>query len=895
MLTLALGLPVPFLTAEGAASVSGWVKDSTGAAVEKASIALLSGDRDVWGTATSDAIGRFEIKNVAPARYLLVVKARGFRDRRQAIGVESGKATSVEVVLGEPAIEEEITVTADRGGVLSVEDQPQPVTVISEDVIAARAKAVVAQAANEEASVHLQRTSPTIAGIYVRGLTGKNVNVFVDGVRYSNSAQRGGVNTFLDLIEPSSLESIEVLRGPQSAQYGSDALGGSIQFQTRAPTFSADGSHWEGRLAAQANSADASFGGSLGASYSARRFGLDLVGAGRRAGKTRPGGGIDSRNAVTRFFGLPSSVATGERLPDTDFDQYAGQLKTAWSPRDGSQLRLSYLRSQQDGGKRWDQLMGGDGNLIADLRNLMLDNLQLKYDRLRLAFLDEVSLGYSWNAQREERVNQGGNGNPRGAVTHEYEKMRVHGGQALLRKQAERHSLALGGDFYAESIRAPSFSFDPVTNGIATRRGRVPDGATYRSGGAYVQDVFEAVEKLQLQAALRWSHASYRARAADSPVVSGQRLWPDDSYDAGSVTFRAGAAYRPATHWRLTASVARGFRAPHITDLGTYGLTGSGYEVAGPDVAGRGATLGSSASQTATSTGIPAAQVEPEKSLSYEIGATYRSSRLRARLGAFVNDIDDTLVKLALILPPGAAGKALNDQVITSQAPGGAVFVSASTGPVLVRANFDDARIYGVEADLEARPDTHWTLAAVLTYMYAKDRRTGLPPNIEGGTPAPDAWLKVRYQSSRGRFWVEPYMHAAAEQDRLSTLDLEDRRTGATRSRATIASFLSNGATARGLVGAGADGIVGTADDVLIATGETVAQVQNRVLGSANSAPLYTSVAGYAALGVRGGARFGRHELLVDVDNIGDRNYRGVSWGIDAPGRGVYVRYSTKF
>ena len=45
-----------------------------------------------------------------------------------------------------------------------------------------------------------------MAGVFVRGLTGNKVNVFVDGVRYSNSAQRGGVNTFFDLVEPSSLE-----------------------------------------------------------------------------------------------------------------------------------------------------------------------------------------------------------------------------------------------------------------------------------------------------------------------------------------------------------------------------------------------------------------------------------------------------------------------------------------------------------------------------------------------------------------------------------------------------------------------------------------------------------------------------------------------------------------
>jgi hemoglobin/transferrin/lactoferrin receptor protein len=69
------------------------------------------------------------------------------------------------------------------------------------------------------------------------------------------------------------------------------------------------------------------------------------------------------------------------------------------------------------------------------------------------------------------------------------------------------------------------------------------------------------------------------------------------------------------------------------------------------------------------------------------------------------------------------------------------------------------------------------------------------------------------------------------------------------------------------------------------------------VLGvGVNSAPLYTGVPGYITFSVRGGLRIAeRHEVLIDFDNIGDRNYRGISWGLDAPGRGVLVRYSVRF
>jgi hemoglobin/transferrin/lactoferrin receptor protein len=374
-------------------------------------------------------------------------------------------------------------------------------------------------------------------------------------------------------------------------------------------------------------------------------------------------------------------------------------------------------------------------------------------------------------------------------------------------------------------------------------------------------------------------------------------LWPDDSLDVSDVTFRAGIIATPVAGFSLSANFSRGFRAPHITDLGTLGLTGAGFEVAAPDVAGLGGTIGSTAGSTAVSTGLPVVQVEPETSMNYEFGIAYRNKRIDTNFAWFINDIDDNIVKQALILPAGAVGKTLGGTPITSQSANGVVFVAASTNPVLVRANFDDARIYGIEHTLDAKLTRDWSLATVFTYLHARDTRTGLAPNIEGGTPAPDGYLKIRYAPVGKRFWIEPYMHAANRQDRLSTLDLDDRRIGGGRSRGAISNFFNNGARARGLVSNGPDGIAGNADDRLIATGETLTQIQNRVLGvGVNSAPLYTAVPGYVTFNVRGGLRFAeRHEMLIDFYNIGDRNYRGISWGIDAPGRGVLFRYNLRF
>jgi hemoglobin/transferrin/lactoferrin receptor protein len=230
----------------------------------------------------------------------------------------------------------------------------------------------------------------------------------------------------------------------------------------------------------------------------------------------------------------------------------------------------------------------------------------------------------------------------------------------------------------------------------------------------------------------------------------------------------------------------------------------------------------------------------------------------------------------------------------------------APTSPVLVRVNYDAARFNGVEFNSQARFNDKFSAKANFTYIRAYSLLNGLPPNIEGGVPNPAVNLSLRYQP-RPRFYVEAYSTLTGRQRRLSSLDLSDRRTGAARSRAAIQNFFRRGACVRGLTTPGAGGC-NTAGGILIPTGETLAQVQNRLLpigatingvtvvDSNTNVPMFTAVAGYGLVGLRGSIRFGeRSEFLFDFENIGDKQYRGISWGIDGAGRGVTLRYRYKF
>ncbi len=877
-------------------NIAGVVKDPSGAAVPKAAVTLLGMNQFIVASSQTGEQGGFTLTAVAPGSYELLVAKPGFAQYRAALTIPMSE--KLEIKLGLARIMGEVTVTADVGLVQSIDSTVQLVNVIDQAQLQERAKSVLSEAAQEETGVNLQRTSPTIGAIFVRGLTGAKVVNFIDGIRFSTAAMRGGINSFFNLNEASNLRAVEILRGPNSAQYGSDSLGGAVQLLSDVAAYSTDRPQFRSQVTTYFNSADAGFGGNTRVTYGARNFAMLLSLNSSRHNTIRPGGGIDTHAAVTRFLGLPSTVF-GDRMTDTGFTQYGGLIRLNYRPAPKHQLTFHYQRDQQDGGKRYDQTLGGDGNLIADLRNFMLDFFYVRYERFQPRWFDSLSLSYSLNTQREERVNQGGNGNPNGSITFQREHTYVCGTQVQAIKQWNtRNSLSMGGELYFDSVRAPAHTLNPVTKVDTLSRPRIPDHATYRSGGIYAQDVWTAVPgRLKLTGALRYSFASYKSRASNSPLVNGQPLWPDDSLRVDTVTPRFGMLFTAAPGLNLSAQVSRGFCAPHITDLGTLGLTGNGYEVAYADIANRNAFIGTTADSTAVSTGRPAAQLVPESSWNYEGSVHLRRSRFDADVTGFVNDISDNIAIQALILPQGAVGTMLGDQVITSQSASGAVFVAASTNPVLIRSNFDNARIYGIEQKFDLWITSSLWLSNTFTYLHAEDRRTGLAPNIEGGTPPPQGWLKLRYQPERGRFWIEPYINAAGRQDRLSTLDLGDRRTGASRSRSNIRSFFLNGATVRGLVGPGTDARFGTADDVLLATGETVTQVQDRVLGKGvNSAPLITGLPGFMTLNLRGGIRISeRQDVTISFENITDRNYRGISWGLDAPGRGITFRYNIGF
>jgi outer membrane cobalamin receptor len=146
--------------------------------------------------------------------------------------------------------------------------------------------------------VFVQKTNHGGGSPFLRGLTGNQTLILIDGIRLNNSTFRYGPNQYFNTIDPFSLSSIEVVKGSGSVQYGTDALGGVIQVLTKEPEFY-DSTKWSGRAISKYMSGDmektvrgeASYASQnvaaiVGATY--RNFG-DLIG-GDTTGKQSPSG-----------------------------------------------------------------------------------------------------------------------------------------------------------------------------------------------------------------------------------------------------------------------------------------------------------------------------------------------------------------------------------------------------------------------------------------------------------------------------------------------------------------------------------------------------------------------------------------------------------------------------
>ena len=236
-------LAFSYLPAQAALQIVGIVRDPSGAVITNATVSLLVGS--FRGTTSTDDRGQFSFDNVPMASGTLEAIAAGFTPARQswsglAKSASANSVVHVDIVLQPEVGTEQVTVSAARTSVRLTETPGSTVMLSSTD-LAATPVLRVDDALRQVPGFSLFRRSGSRTanasnqGVSLRGLGGTAASralVLWDGISLVDGF---GGWVYWDRIPRASLSSVEVFRGGASNLYGSDALGGVVQFISRQP------------------------------------------------------------------------------------------------------------------------------------------------------------------------------------------------------------------------------------------------------------------------------------------------------------------------------------------------------------------------------------------------------------------------------------------------------------------------------------------------------------------------------------------------------------------------------------------------------------------------------------------------------------------------------------
>ena len=897
------------------------VVEESGGTVAGAQLLLRSASGVVLHQATTASDGTCTIDGFPLGRYWLEVSARNFQVHQSTVELMAPDAPPARIVLTLAGFQSNVTVTTEPGRVADVERAPPVVTVRDADDFRQRPLATVGNALEGGAGIAVQQSTYGQVSPFLRGLTGYQVLNLIDGVRFNNSTFRSGPNQYLAFVDPAQTQQIEAMLGPASSQFGSDALGGTIQVITPSPPLA---QALQPRVAGSANlfaaSADQSAGGDAYMSVAAQSFTTIFGGSTRTLHDLRGGDGRDSHHVLRRLFGLSDAdirEVTGNRQEGTGFTQSGFFAKATGYLGHQQHVTLWYQRTDMDDVRGYKDVWGGLGRLRSDFEPQGLNFFYTRYEKLGLGKLDWLRGTFSINSQADGSIRQGLRPTDRivqDDVGVDALGYAVQAGAHIGGRQA----LVFGGEIYDERIDAVRNETIPTTGVVEQKRALYPNGSRYRTSSLFMQDAVDVVRgsdrgALKVNLGGRFTRVDVDTFADRNLTTAGQSLGVvDSSQSYQDWTYNAGLTWQATTLLTLNALVGRGFRAPNLNDLGALGLNDLGYEVPAAATLDAGSYVGVSDGEGVASSGVRVQPLEAESLFNYEIGAAVRWRRLSARANVFNAELKDPIVRRSILFPADAPPASLAGLPVTpipptaAQRAQGVLSVATAFDPRAVKAfvNDGEARYYGVDALVSYRFSTRWFAEGNYSYLVGHDLHPTRPVRR---LPPQQGYVSIRYQPGGRISWIGISAYISGPQDHLSGGDLTDERIGAARRRSDISDFFRGGLISPYVV-PGADGQLGTADDLFSVTQETLAQIRDRVLplgatingvtvvDDGTRVPLYTYTPSFLSVSAGAGASIVKNlSVKVSVGNLFDRTYRVHGSGVDAPGATVYVCLNLKY
>ena len=618
----------------------------------------------------------------------------------QFFSIRKSKIEQHQVVLADRILHMKAVVVSANKWEQDITEIPNRIVGISEQEVVYNNPQTSADLLSYSGEVFVQKSQLGGGSPKLRGFSANSTLIVVDGVRMNNAIYRSGNLQNVISIDPNALAGTEVIMGPGSVIYGSDALGGVMDFHFKDPVYSDTGkTRITGSALSRVSTANDELTGHIDlgvgtkklssfTSFSFSSFG-DL-----RSGSNTPGdyAGFGERNTYVDQDSdgndrLVSNNESGLQVP-SGFDSWHAVQKVAYAPTDDLNLTYGFYLSNTSDIPRYDVLTEtlGDTDSLANAewfygpQRWIMHTLKAQLTAPH-RFFDQAKVIVAYQDYEESR-NDRGFGSSR--LRNRTEKVDLYSLNLDLDKSLGENSLYYGAEFLYNAIESIGTREDIFTGETTPTTPRYPDGGSnYYSGAAYASYIHR-LPKFTLSAGARFTNVRLDATTNDpeASFTNSEEIELNNSALNGSL----GVVYRGIPSQQISFMLSSGFRAPNVDDVGKV------FELNRENIV------------------VPNENLEPEFSYNTEISWSGHSEKWSWRLTAFGTLLNNAIVR--------------GDFSINGQ---DSITVEGSRRKILAQVNTNEAILYGGSIQLDWNVSRHWAATLRITETAGKDRTNDQP------------------------------------------------------------------------------------------------------------------------------------------------------------------------
>ena len=456
----------------------------------------------------------------------------------------------------------------------SVNDIPTKVATVTSKSAALQNPQTAADLLATSGKVFIQKSQQGGGSPMIRGFATNRLLYTVDGVRMNTAIFRAGNIQNVISLDPFSIENTEVVFGPGSVIYGSDAIGGVMSFQTLKPQFSVTDEHLvAGSAVARFASANNEFTTHFDVNVGGQKWAMLTSISHNNYGDLKMGSyGPDEYLRpfyVLRINGTDQLVANEDpRIQrPSGYSQMNLLQKFRYKPSSAWDLEYEIHYSETSDYSRYDRHIRYKNGLPRygewsyGPQKWMMNLFNLDHIKETRAF-DQVSLKLAHQYFEESRMSRDMNSANR--------EVRIESVNALsanldfTKQFTNRHNLYYGAEYVFNQVNSVGRDENIIDGTSQDGPARYPQ-ADWISWGIYVTDHYKISDQVMFSGGLRYGRAAIDA-------VFDTRFYPfpfeEASMNLGALTGSAGLVYRPTREWAISANLATAFRAPNVDDLG---------------------------------------------------------------------------------------------------------------------------------------------------------------------------------------------------------------------------------------------------------------------------------------------------------------------------------------